>query len=181
MNMPPRKNERAFAWPSTLVGMACCACVCATIAFLAYLVAAPHSQPPRRLWLPVVLDNNGTRTVLPETRQLEFWTPSSKTKDYLAKPGAEVAATEKWQVLPSEDPVLQFGTLLRSSPNVLGYRRVEIWGQGRSKFKPGWWWTLSVLTNFSLGDLTKAYHEHWKSQQSLYVEVIDNRGSNDDQ
>ena len=159
------------------MGVACCVCLCATIAFIVHRVTASHAEPPRRLWLPVVIDTNGRGTVLGETRRLEFWTPSVKTKDYLSKEGGEVTAKDKWQVLPSEDAVLQFGTMLRTNANVLGYRRVEAWGQGRSKFKPGWWWTLNVLTNYTAGDLAKDYQNFWKSQQGLFVELIDNRGT----
>jgi hypothetical protein len=114
-----------------------------------------------------------------ETRQMEFWTPSAKTAAYLQKEGGEVARNDQWQVIPSDDAVLQFGMMLHSNLNVLGYRRVEVWGQGRSDFKPGWWWTLNVYTNYSVGDLAEAYRNFWKAPQPLFVEVIDNRGSDE--
>jgi len=127
--------------------------------------------------VPVVVEANGNETVLGETRQLEFWTPSAKTKDYLHTEGGNVVATERWEVLSNDDAVVQFGKVLHSSPNVLGYRRVEVWGQGRTNFKPGWWWTLNVITNYPVSDLARSYQEFWKSHQTLFIEVIDNRGS----
>ncbi len=80
----------------------------------------------------MVVDNSGKETILGETRQMEFWTPSVKTKDYLHQENGEVASNDLWQVIADDDVVLQFGTMLRSNVNVLGYRRVEAWGQGRS-------------------------------------------------
>ena len=126
----------------------------------------------------MVVETNGNQTtILGETRQLEFWTPSARTKDYLHQEGGEVSTSEQWQVIPNDDAVLQFGTLLRSNVNVLGYRRVEVWGQGRTAFKTGWWWTMNVFTNYSGVDLAHDYQSFWKASQPLFVEVIDNRGS----
>ena len=62
---------------------------------------------------------------------------------------------------------------------MFGYRRVEEWGQGRTSYKPGWWWTVSVTTNYSVNDLAYVYQAFWKSGQAVRVEVIDNRGSED--
>jgi hypothetical protein len=174
-----RKKESAFASPNTLCGAASCLFVCATIAFIAYLVVSPNSTPARRLWMPVVVETNGNQTVLGETRQMEFWTPSAKTKDYLGREGGEIFAKEKWQIIPSDDVVSQFGMVLHSNMDVLGYRRIEVWGQGRTSFKPGWWWTMNVSTNYSVGDLAQAYQTFWKSSQTVFVEVIDNRGSDE--
>ena len=154
-----------------------CLIICATIAFIAWLVISPKPAPARRLWMPVVVETNGAETVLGDTRQMEFWTPSAKTKDYLAKEGGEVVTKEKWEAIPSDDTVSQFGMMLHSNLNVVGYRRVEVWGQGRTGYKPGWWWTVNVTTTYSVGDLSQAYQSFWKPSQAVFVEVIDNRGS----
>jgi hypothetical protein len=167
MNEQPQNNSGALLM----------VIICAVIAFITYLVVSQHPEPSRRLWMPVVVETNGNQTVLGETRQMEFWTPSAQTKDYLHKDGGEVDGKDKWQVIPSEDALIQFGALLHSNVNVLGYRRVEVWGQGRSSFKPGWWWTMNVFTNYSVGDLGRAYQDFWKSSQPVFIEVIDNRGS----
>ena len=174
-----QKNKAAFACPNTLCGVVCCLFVCATIAFIAFLVISPKSAPSRRLWIPVVVETNGNETVLGETRQMEFWTPSAKTKDYLPKEGGKVVDKEKWEVILSDAAVSQFGMMLHSNVNVLGYRRVEVWGQGRTSFKPGWWWTMNVSTNYSVGDLADVYQTFWKSPTTVFVEVIDNRGSDE--
>jgi hypothetical protein len=178
MNVQPQKNAGSVC-ANTSCGALCCLFVCATIAFVAYLFVSSHSAPARRLWIPVVVETNGNQTVLGETRQMEFWTPSAETKDYLRKGGGEVGDKEKWEVIPNDDAVFQFGMVLHSNLNIIGYRRVEVWGHGRTGFKPGWWWTMNVLTNYSVGDLARTYRDYWKSQQTLFVEVIDNRGSDE--
>src|SRR5882724_367153 len=177
MSEPSQKTEGASACQKKFCCTACCLFVCATIAFIAWLVISPKPAQSRRLWMPVVVETNGAETVLGETRQMEFWTPSAKTKDYVAKEGGQVVTKEKWEVIPGDDAVSQFGMMLHTNANVLGYRRVEVWGQGRTNFKPGWWWTMNVSTNYSVGDLAHAYQTFWKSPQTVFVEVIDNRGS----
>jgi len=176
MNEPSSNNEEAFAIPNALLLTIRCVCICATIIILAYLFV-PHPRQARRLWTPVVIATNGDSTILGESRQLEFWTPSIKTQNYLHTENGKVVPTEAWEVISNDDAILQFGTMLHSNVDVLGYRRVEVWGQGRTNFKPGWWWTLNVLTNYTAGDLAQTYEEFWKSHQILFVEVIDNRGN----
>jgi len=177
MSEQPEKSAGASACQKTLCGVLRCALVGATIAIIVCFFVSPHARLTRRLWIPVVVETNGNQSVLGETRQMEFWTPSVKTKDYLRKYQGEVDGKEKWQVIPNDDVVTQFGTTLHSNKDVLGYRRIEVWGQGRTSFKPGWWWTMNVLTNYSVGDLAAVYRGYWKSPQPVLVEVIDNRGS----
>ncbi len=180
MSEPSQKNEGASACRGKLSSTACCLIVCATAAFIAWLVISPKSAPPRRLWIATVVATNGNHgTLMAETRRMEFWTPSAKTKDYLRKKDGEVDDNDKWQVIASDDAVLQFGMLLHSNQNVLGYRRVEEWGQGRTDFKPGWWWTMNVYTDYTAVDLAHAYQNFWKTPQPVFVEVIDNRGSDE--
>ena len=175
MNEPIQKSGNASCCSSKLPGMVCCLCICATICFVTYLFV-PHSQPMRRLWSPVMAGTNGSGTFLAETRQLNFWTPSRKTVDYLHKENGEVIPSENWEVLSNDDAVARFGSVLVTNQNVLGYRRVEVWGQGRTGYKPGWWWTVNVQTNYTTDDLGATYQNYWKSPQAVFVEVIDNRG-----
>ena len=64
--------------------------------------------------------------------------------------------------------------LLRTNSNVLGYRRTEVWGHGRTTLKPGWWWTMTVVTNYTVQDFIGAYRGFWKSSNAIFVEVIEN-------
>jgi hypothetical protein len=179
MNKPVPNKESAFGCPNTFCGTASCLFICATIAFIAWVIASNHPAPPPRLWMPIVVDAKGNQTILGETRQMEFWTPSAETKDYLHTENGDVVDSEKWQVISNDDVVVQFGAMLHSNQDILGYRRVEAWGQGRTSYKPGWWWTLNVYTNYSVVDLAQAYQKFWKQSQPVFIEVIDNRGSND--
>jgi hypothetical protein len=166
------KKENASTGLSVLLGI----CVGAAICFVAYLLVG-QSGTPLRLWSPVVVDPSGKETILGDTRQLEFWTPSVKTKDYLLKDtNGAFADSEKWQVFSNEDALLKFGNILHTNKNILGYRRVEAWGQGRTPFKAGWWWTVNVMTNYSAAELGQTYQSFWSAQQTVFIEVIDNRG-----
>ena len=173
-----KRKEAAFACPSTLCGTISILCICATVGFVAYLLLG-NNQAPRRLWSPVVIEVNGNQNVLGDTRQMEFWTPSVETKNYLAKTDGKIADSDKWQVIPNDSAILEFGSMLHSNTSVLGYRRVEVWGHGSTSYKPGWWWTLNVMTNYSAGDLGHAYADFWKSHRPVLIEVIDNRGRDD--
>lgn len=176
MNLELNKYQGRAA--GSFCGVLNCLAICGTIAFVAYLLLGSKPDLAPRLWRPVVIESNGDQTVLGETRQMEFWTPSAKTKDFLHMDAGMVVTNEQWEALPSDDAVVQFGSALHSNKVVLGYRRVEVWGQGRTNYKPGWWWNVTVLTNCSAGDMATLYHGFWKNQQPVYLEVIDNRGHN---
>ena len=176
MSEPTRGKECNSACRINWCFLFGCACVSAAVALAVCLWVSPR-QPPRRLWVPVIVETNGDQTILAETRQLEFWTPSARTRDFLHQKNGEIADTERWQALSNEDAILQFGLLLRSNTDILGFRRVEVWGQGRTGFKPGWWWTVNVFTNYSVADLGRTYQKFWNAPYPVFIEVIDNRGS----
>jgi hypothetical protein len=178
MNEPSQKSAGSSNPANALFATIRTVFVCTTILLLAYLFF-PHTEAPRRLWKPVLIDTNGTTMILPESRQLEFWTPSAKTKDYLHTEKGQIVPTETWEVISNDDVVQQFGQVLHTNSYILGYRRVEVWGQGQTTYKPGWWWTVNVFTNYTANDLEHVYNDFWQSHQVLFVEVIDNRGSED--
>lgn len=167
----PTSARRTNFWSVLIVAI-----VCATAAYIANQVI--HRKPAhsaRRLWTPIVVTPNGAESTLPAaTRRLEFWTPSSRTKDHLARESGGIRERDKWEALASEEPVQQFGMLLRTNSNVLGYRRAEVWGHGSTVLKPGWWWTMTVTTNYSVQTLLNTYRDFWKSSNAVYVERIEN-------
>ncbi|HSY42517.1 MAG TPA: hypothetical protein VK811_01310 [Candidatus Acidoferrum sp.] len=178
MNEPSKRSAGSSDAHNALFATIRCVFICATIVLIVYLFI-PHTEAPRRLWKPVLIDTNGTTMILPESRQLEFWTPSAKTKNYLHTEKGQVVPTEAWEVISNDDVVQQFGSILHTNSFILGYRRVEVWGQGQTTYKPGWWWTVNVFTNYTATDLARTYDDFWQSHQVLFVEVIDNRGSED--
>lgn len=179
MNEQSQKTQGGACGSSKCFCLLCCICICATIGYVAYLYYGHPSH--RRLWLPVMIQKNGSETILGDTRQLEFWTPSIETKDYLHKTGDQITAGEQWEVISNDDSVTEFGMLLHSNADVLGYRRVEVWGQGQTSYKPGWWWTVNVFSNYSVVDFASVYRSYWKSASPVFVEVIDSRGSKAEQ
>ena len=176
MNEPSRSNKGVIAGSNTFFGLVCCICVCAAIVLVVDRLT-PNARPAPRLWTPDLVETNGNVTIMGDSRQLEFWTPSAQTINYLHKENGKVVPTEMWEAISNDDPVIQFGQMLHQDTSILGYRRVEVWGQGKTIFKPGWWWTVNVFTNYTASDLTRAYEQFWKSHQVLFVEVIDNRGN----
>src|SRR5262249_39124757 len=118
MNNPIQKRHHTVVGGANFCGLLCCLIICATVVFVA-LRFAPRSEPQRRLWTPVVVQTNGSDVIIGATRQLAFWTPSSKTQDYLHKENGEVVPNEKWEVIPNEDAVINFGTMLHTNKNIL--------------------------------------------------------------
>jgi hypothetical protein len=176
MSEPNQKPGGNAIFPTTFWGSLPVGFICAAAVIIVYLTSGAKPETPRRLWTPVVIETNGNQTVLGETRQMEFWTPSARTKDYLMAKDGSVFVKDKWEVIPSDDVDFQFGAMLHTNANVLGYRRVEVWGHGRTSFKPGWWWSVNATTNYSVADLTRAYMDFWKPPSPIFIEVIDNRG-----
>src|SRR5882762_9132743 len=102
----PNVPRRANLWSTLSVAL-----LCATVAFITYQFTRPgQSRPARRLWTPIVVTGEGRETILQAgTRRLEFWTPSGRTKDYLAREGGGIRERDKWEAIPSDEPVQQFG------------------------------------------------------------------------
>jgi hypothetical protein len=114
-----------------------------------------------------------------------FWTPSKDTADELRKAlGNQTPGTGSWLLEKVTDEKLaEFGQKLHSDSEVEAYRRAPIYGQGR-KFSDaktplvsGWWWTLRAKKGFTIEKLSKIYHDEWKNESTLYVEVFDPSGT----
>ena len=125
MNEPSKRSAGSSDAHNALFATIRCVFICATIVLIVYLFI-PHTEAPRRLWKPVLIDTNGTTMILPESRQLEFWTPSARTKNYLHTEKSQVVPTEAWEVISNDDVVQQFGSILHTNSFILGYRRVEV-------------------------------------------------------
>ena len=175
MKFPLRSQTSA----KTFWGFLSLLTVCALLAFAIH-TCAPEKKtvaPTRRLWTPLVVNNLNTEMIVPDTLRLEFCTPSAKTKDFVGQEPRDAGDTNRnWEAIESEEMVTQFGQHLRKDVDVVGYRRGEVWGHGRTGLKPGWWWSITVRTNYPVAKLAKSYREFWKTPSSVFVEVIDNRG-----
>lgn len=114
-----------------------------------------------------------------------FWTPSKDTADEFRKAlGNQAPGNGSWLLSEvTDDRLAKFGQKLHSESEVEAYRRALIFGQGR-KFSDtktplvsGWWWTLRAKKGFTIERLSKIYHEEWKNESTLYIEVFDASGN----
>src|SRR5258705_5089009 len=98
--------HKANFWSALIIGL-----LCATVAYIAHqLIQRTSGHALRRLWTPIVVLPNGAETALAgATRRLEFWTPSSRTKDHLTRESGGVRERDNWEILANEEPVQQFG------------------------------------------------------------------------
>jgi hypothetical protein len=170
---------QTLVYPKTLYGALCVLFLSSAIVSSLYIIF--HATPAQikafhSLYATVKVDAETKETVENDTLRYEFWTPSSKTKDYVEKHEGEVAQRDKWELDVTEDKVIKFGETLRGTSGVEGYRRVEAWGHGRSRFKPGWWWTMRVNRGYSVEKLAKEYREFWGTTEPMFIEVFDNKG-----
>jgi len=101
-------------------------------------------------------------------RLIQFWTPSVKTQRDIEKNGV-VPEKRKWEVV-TEEKVDDFGAKLAQTKGVVGHRRQEVAGQGRSGFKHGWWWVVTIKDDFDLKILAKFYSDYWGNPDDVYLE-----------
>ncbi len=55
---------------------------------------------------------------------------------------------------------------------MVGYRRWEVWGHGLTRFKAGWWWSMTVQKDFDPAEFSKTYRDFWHTPGTVYMEVI---------
>lgn len=109
---------------------------------------------------------NGNPVTLPEgPRQIQFWTPSAKTK--------EAANVKDWEKIASDGELDKFGDGLKTAGIVAGYRRYEVTGDGKGGRKTGAWWVASGGENFKLENFLAAYLRFWKpGDDQVYMEIL---------
>lgn len=104
------------------------------------------------------------------TYQIQFWTPSAKTKT------TKDEELEQWEKIDSDDKLVEFGKVLRADPQITGFRRYEVNGTGITGLKPGTWWVITVRRDYELRDFMKTYRSFWKNDKSIYVEILQEGG-----
>lgn len=170
---------QTLSYPSSLWGTLAVLFLCAAVTLGIYFIVRANPEQIRatgELWKSIRVESDGSQVIQKDTVRIEFWTPSSKTKEYLTKEGRAVADKDKWEILESDEKVEQFGDLLHSDSRVSGYRRSEVFGHGRTTLKAGYWWTMRVKSSYGVSDLSRAYREFWKAPDSIFVEVFNNEG-----
>ena len=177
---------QSWIFPKTIPGTVsmCFLCV-AAVAFAYVILHAPLEQLRTVAFALVKVSPGGEQKKERNTVSYGFWTPSEKTKSQLQALGDAIPDNKKWvlKINVTDKTLNDFGEALRNAGGVEGYRRNEIWGQGRKvndKTTPaihGWWWTVSAKKKFTIEDLSKFYTKHWENTDApLYIEVFDASG-----
>jgi len=168
---------QVFCYPQTIWGTLSVACVVGGVILIAYFFVKYHTtiQTPNvkvgyglSITSTERIEKAGEAT---ENRyQIQFWTPSAKTK--LTK------GIASWEKIDTDERLNEFAKDLLKDRRVRGYRRYEVTGEGISPRRQGYWWIMAADNDYSPGDFVKAYHEFWKNDTSVYVEVL--RSGNSD-
>lgn len=180
-----------FSWPANLIqltaGMSLLFCVFGTIVGLAYLfLHAPTANLhalSNALGVRGYVATAGGKLEPQDTYQMGFWTPSAATVTTWQPrdAGGRPIDIRPWQELQSDDRVVEFGAYLRKQfgpVRLNGYRRYAVAGHGRSNYKEGYWWVVSLSDNVDPDELIRVYREFWLKRQDgsyfddkIYVEV----------
>lgn len=180
-----------FCYPKTWHGVLSLFFFLAALVAIVYFIANLEPKKFERVVSMFVAQNIGKdqhgKPVPEEGRGVEklvqFWTPSAVTKDDLPKKndGTLVDPNEQWEENTSEQNVDDFEKALwdkfhgqGSAPAgpLSGFRRYEVTGRGRTPHKRGWWWVLTMSSDFDTKELASFYFAHWKGSQSVYIEEI---------
>jgi len=171
-----RKNEKkqegcieilgqVFCYPQTIWGMLSVACVVGGVTLIAYLFFKYHATvqgPGFSITSTERIESTGDTT---ENRyQIQFWTPSVKTK--------ATKGVASWEKIDSDEKLNGFANDLLKDRRVRGYRRYEVTGEGLSPRRQGYWWVMTADNDYSLSDFVKGYHAFWKNDTAVYVEVL---------
>jgi len=94
--------------------------------------------------------------------QVQFWTPSVRTKD--------AASIRDWERVDNEDKIKEFGEQLVKEDIAPGYRRYEVTGYGRGGVQPGMWWVATG--NFKFPEFLALYRKIWNpGDDPVYMEI----------
>ena len=172
--MLPTSNKINL-YPSTWYGVATVFLVCFTIvAIVSLLLQSKLKIEAKDLKVSFVdgrLTTGGDVNDKNDSYKIGFWTPSLKTVEYW-KSEKFIEDKDKWEQNITENQVVEFANILLVKKVLLGYRRSEVYGKGRSVSKPGYWWIATFKNDFTPKDFAKAYIDFWHSPDSIYVEII---------
>lgn len=162
-----------FSYPKT--GPGALAVIAVVVGIVIVLLVVAHTPTERlQLFIAQIYEHNGKP--LPEgnlkhAKLVQFWTPSEETQQFLKDSSGSIVDTEKWQEVTPEK-VTAFDQQIAARKDVDGYRRYRVMGHGRTKFKAGWWWIMTVRNDFKTEDFVKDYSQFWKNPNTVYIEEL---------
>jgi hypothetical protein len=103
--------------------------------------------------------------------QVQFWTPSSKTK--------EASNLHDWEKIDDDKKVEKFADELMDG-TTSGYRRYEVSGSGLGGTKVGFWWVATLRKDVTPEKFLQKYNQFWKpGNDRAYMEIRSIRGGYD--
>jgi hypothetical protein len=168
---PHEERRRSWSAPEIILGIVA-AVVAAIIGIAAILVAHWDAEQLKETVTgkfeyshqKVMLDG---KTFNPPKGplQIQFWTPSVRTK--------ETPGIKDWERVDSDTKLDVFGERLVAARILTGYRRYEVIGLGLGGRKSGAWWVSSNDSGFKLAEFLKVYQEFWSpGEDSVYMEIV---------
>ena len=109
---------------------------------------------------------DGTLASSELSHQIQFWTPSLNT--YRDKNINEIEMENRWQKLTDNTKIIEFEKLLNQYAK--GWRRMEVYGSGRTRCKYGYWWILTMKEDFKMQSFIALYSKFWGNTKTVYVE-----------
>jgi hypothetical protein len=103
--------------------------------------------------------------------QVQFWTPSSKSK--------EAPSAHEWEKIADDSKIEAFADELMKR-TISGYRRYEVTGAGLGGEKIGMWWIVTLRSGVTPEQFLQVYNESWKpGDDRTYMEIRSIRGGYD--
>lgn len=167
-------------WSSAFTIMVTFLSLCLLLGWITYLFAFQMTPHERQALMDrfggnfvVSPDGDFTRQ---KVYQISFWSPGEDTQNTWVSTdtgGTEIAS---WMRV-NEEKVVAFGTYLREQlgeKNLNGYRRYPVVGHGRTDFKSGWWWTVSVAETVDRNEIIQIFRRYWRTpdQYRMYTEIV---------
>ncbi len=152
------------------------------LGWIAYLLIVPGDSKIIDAWRPQSVIYSNGEPVDQETFQFAFWTPGADTVRSILEfqpSRGDNEARLGWQRMTQEEEekkLYDFGNMIRGSSERLvnGYRRVKIAGHGKSDYKTGWWWTVSVKKGYNVDQFVAMYLEYWRPEpKDVYIERLE--------
>jgi hypothetical protein len=151
-------------YPRTVWGMLSVVGVLAGICVIVWIVTVKANPQNLERFLTIAQATSKKTDPIEGHYQVQFWTPSVKTKT--------AKEFKNWEVVDSEEKLNDFAEVFLEDQRVQGYRRYEVTGQGRGLRREGVWWVLTVEDSYEVTDLMEVYQKFWKNEGSIYIEVL---------
>jgi hypothetical protein len=177
---------QSIAYPKTTQGLIALIVLAVAIAFILWrILDSPITRHISTGFVSLMLKDSGP--VSESVVRLGFWTPSNNTKNSWIEhinakqepkldPDAAMAlvpAENKWELtMGTEEKLKEFADRIRSTSMMKGYRRYQTAGEGRTLFKEGWWWVVTMDGRYKPDEFRKLYTEFFGMKREVYLEVF---------